>query len=144
MDPKISFESGAPYIWDRIRKKAVSLTKEEWVRQHLVHLLIEHLDYPRGLIRVEAGLKYYKKAKRSDIVVYDTSGEVFLLIECKSPETKLTSKTLHQLATYNKTLRSKHLAISNGMKHFCWKRDEKGETYAAVSNFPRYELSSKK
>ena len=40
-------------IFDIIRKKYVSLTPEEWVRQHIIHYLIEEKKYPPSLIGVE-------------------------------------------------------------------------------------------
>ncbi len=138
-ESRISKEGDEYYIYDPIRKKQVLLTKEEWVRQHFVHLLVDHLGYPRGLIRVEAGLKYYKTAKRSDLVVYNNEGQVHLLLECKNPEVKLTSTTLQQLAVYNKTLNARYVAISNGLQHFCWQRE--GEGYSPMTNFPDYQAS---
>ena len=40
-------------IWDELRRKYVVLTPEEWVRQHVVHYLADHLGYPRGLLVLE-------------------------------------------------------------------------------------------
>ncbi len=40
-------------IFDIVRKKYVSLTPEEWVRQHIIHYLIEDKKYPISLIAIE-------------------------------------------------------------------------------------------
>ena len=45
-------------VYDRIRKKFVLLTPEEWVRQHTVCFLIEEKKFPASLMAVELGLKY--------------------------------------------------------------------------------------
>lgn len=43
--PKYSFQvkkiEEKTYIFDSIRKKYLVLTPEEWVRQHIIHFLIE-------------------------------------------------------------------------------------------------------
>ena len=77
-----SFESrikkihGKTAIFDIIRKKYIILTPEESVRQHLVHYLINSLNYPKSLISVEDGMKVNKMNKRSDVVVYDKNKNV--------------------------------------------------------------------
>ena len=39
------------------RKRWVRLTPEEWVRQQLLHRLVEQLGYPASLIAVEVPLE---------------------------------------------------------------------------------------
>ena len=41
-DIKISGSKQHPQILDVLRRKFITLTPEEWVRQHFVHFLIEH------------------------------------------------------------------------------------------------------
>lgn len=127
------------YIFDNIRKKFIFLTKEEWVRQHFVQLMIDQLKYPKGLIQVETGLTYFRSKKRSDIVLFDTSAQPFLLVECKSPEIKMGKSTLTQLAVYNKVLNAKYVAITNGLKHFVWQKKESHNDYDSLSAFPKFE-----
>ncbi|MEO9482070.1 MAG: type I restriction enzyme HsdR N-terminal domain-containing protein [Ekhidna sp.] len=119
-----------------IRKKWVFLTPEEWVRQHFLHLLIAHLDYPRGMFKLEHTMSYFKSLKRSDIIVLDREGGVFLLVECKAPDVKLDQKVLNQVATYNKVLDANYLAITNGMRHFIWQRT--GDGLIQLKEFPSY------
>lgn len=126
------------YVFDIIRKKMIFLTPEEWVRQHFLHLLINHLNYPKSLIKVESGLKYNKREKRSDLLVYDRSGKVFMLIECKSYKIEMGKSTLHQLATYNKVLDASYIAITNGMQHFCWQKKEDHSNYDPLEDFPSF------
>ena len=47
---KIKQQNGKTQILDTLRRKFVSLTPEEWVRQHFVHFLTEHKGYPASLV----------------------------------------------------------------------------------------------
>lgn len=116
-EPKLQQIDGKLFIFDLLRKKYLILTPEEWVRQHLINLLIHHLEYPKGLLALEKGLKYNQLNKRTDIVVFDRESKPYLLIECKSPSIKITKKTLNQIMTYNAKLNCPHLALSNGQTH---------------------------
>ncbi|WP_341226084.1 type I restriction enzyme HsdR N-terminal domain-containing protein [uncultured Arcticibacterium sp.] len=136
IDCKITEIEGKIQIFDIIRKKNIVLTPEEWVRQHLVHLLINQLYFPRSLIRVEGGLSYHGMAKRSDIVVFDQKAKPYLLIECKAPDVKLDKKTISQASIYNKTLNAPFLAISNGLKTYCFEMGSNGENSSQMNGFP--------
>ena len=124
-------------IFCLIRKKWIVLTPEEWVRQHFINLLITHLSYPKGMFKLEHSLAYFKNQKRSDILVLDSQGSVFLLVECKSTDVKLDQKVLNQVATYNKVLDSQFIAITNGLNHFIWKKE--GDGFRQLSEFPSYD-----
>ena len=52
---RISMEKEVTTVFDILRKKNIVLTPEEWVRQHFIHFLIDHLNYPKSLIKVETG-----------------------------------------------------------------------------------------
>jgi predicted type IV restriction endonuclease len=119
-----------------IRKKWVALTPEEWVRQHFIHLLIDQLNYPRGLLQLEHSFRYFKNAKRSDITVLDRDGNVFMVVECKSFREKLDQKVLDQIAAYNKILQSRYLTVTNGLNHFVWKSTLQG--FEQLRNFPDF------
>ena len=49
-DCKTKQVEGKPYIFDLLRRKYVRLSPEEWVRQHIVNLLLTHYAYPKALI----------------------------------------------------------------------------------------------
>ena len=42
-----------PKIWDAVRRRWLVLTPEEWVRQHLIRLLVERGGVPPGNISQE-------------------------------------------------------------------------------------------
>jgi hypothetical protein len=106
------------YIFDIIRKKYILNTPEEWVRQHFIHFLISHRSYSRSLIKIETGLKYIKKNKRTDIQVFDNEGNIEMLIECKAPSIALNNAVVTQILQYNKVLQARLLAITNGLDHY--------------------------
>ncbi|HNP17844.1 MAG TPA: type I restriction enzyme HsdR N-terminal domain-containing protein [Fulvivirga sp.] len=125
-------------IFDIIRKKYVILQPEEWVRQHIVHYLINHLNYPKSLIKVESGLYYNKLSKRTDVVAYNPDGTSQLLVECKSFNVKINQLALDQLSLYNAKLKSKYLLLTNGINHFCCELSERGD-YKFIDNIPNYK-----
>jgi hypothetical protein len=106
-------------IFDRIRKKYVALTPEEWVRQHLINYLIMHKGYPATLISVEMPLKYAGLDKRSDVLANDRNGKPLMLAECKAPEINVTQKVFEQIAIYNLTIQAPCLMVTNGLQHYC-------------------------
>lgn len=132
-------ENNKPMLFDIIRHKFLVITPEEWVRQHLIHYLINHLNYPKALIKVEDGIKVNKMQKRSDVVVFDRNGEVFMLIECKSHKIKLDQKVMDQLSNYNKKYRATHLSITNGKEVYVYKMDYKNKGAQFLNGFPEYK-----
>lgn len=101
-----------------VRKKKLVLSPEEWVRQHILYALIHHFEISPVRIGVEVGLSYNGRKKRADIVIYNASADIDVVIECKAPEVELNSETLFQIAQYNNIFQSKRLMVSNGLDHF--------------------------
>lgn len=124
------------YIFCQVRKKYLLLTPEEWVRQHFINFLFEQ-GYPKGLTSAESGLKYNKRQKRTDIVVYDRQGKPFLLVECKAPEVKLSDSTFSQAATYNMVLKAPYIAVSNGLQHYFCHIDFENKSYHFLDTVPQ-------
>jgi len=136
---RIRQEEGKDYIFDVVRRKFLVITPEEWVRQHLIHYLINELSYPKSLIKVEDGLKVNRMAKRSDVVVYDRAGKVFMLIECKSHNVKLSQGVMDQLSNYNQKYQASYLVITNGLSvHLC-KMDYKMKQSVFLDSFPEFK-----
>ncbi|GHA57270.1 type I restriction enzyme HsdR N-terminal domain-containing protein [Pontibacter akesuensis] len=130
-------KSGANYlIFDMLRRKNVILTPEEWVRQHLVHYLIYHLNYPKSLISIERGTSYNKLQKRTDVCVYDNQGEPYLLAECKAAYVPITQEVVKQVSTYNQTLQAPLVVITNGLAHYCWKVNFQTRKYEPLQEIP--------
>lgn len=133
-------DQGKVWIFDVIRKKYLVLTPEEWVRQHVIHYLIDQLHYPKSLFRVEGSLTYNKLQKRSDIVIHNREGKPWMLIECKSPTLKLTQKAFNQVAVYNMTIGARYVAVTNGMAQYCFEAPQKaGQEIKFLEAFPPFE-----
>lgn len=127
-----------PLIWDVLRRKHVVLTPEEWVRQHVVHYLIDYLGYPRGLLVLERGLRYNQRLKRTDLLAMNAAGQPLLLVECKAPTVKIDAAVARQAATYNQTIGAPLLLLTNGLTHYCWQVNFETGTNERLEEIPPY------
>lgn len=135
---KVSVQNGKPVLFDRLRRKYVIITPEEWVRQHFINFLITEKQYPENLIANEIGIKLNNTQKRCDTVVYDSQLMPLVIIEYKAPSVDITTQVFDQIVRYNMTLKANYLIVSNGLKHFCCKIDyEKGD-YHFLEEIPVY------
>ena len=116
-------------IFDKIRKKWVILTPEEWVRQHTVWYLTDYLGYTEYMISVEKEFSVFETSKRADIVVFNKKIEPILLVECKAPNVDINSTTLNQAVRYCIELNSKIILLTNGLKHIVVKVDGNQSTF---------------
>ena len=144
--PKYSFRfknsENKVSIFDKIRKKFILLTPEEWVRQHVVEFLIDEKKYPKSLINVEKIVKVSGMNKRYDIVVFNSDGSIFLLIECKAPEIKIDQKTFDQIARYNLILNAQYLMVTNGLNHYFCEMDFENEKYSFLKELPDISIKN--
>jgi hypothetical protein len=125
-------------IFDEIRKKFIVLTPEEWVRQHTVQFLLQEKNYPKSHINVEKLVKVVDINKRYDAVIFEPDGAIFLLVECKAPEVKITQNTFDQIARYNLKLEAKFLMVTNGLNHYFCQMDFEKETYVFLKELPNF------
>jgi hypothetical protein len=127
------------YIFDPIRKKYVALTPEEWVRQHLLHFLIEDRKCPPALMAVEVGFVYNKMPRRADVIVYDRKGKPLLVGECKAPDLAIRQAAFDQIARYNSVIGGRYLVVTNGLVHYCFQVDRLTHTYHFLDDLPYYD-----
>ena len=125
-------------IFDVIRKKFVVLQPEEWVRQHVVHYLMETKGYPKIRINVERQLQVNELKKRYDVVVFNPEGGVEILVECKAPDITITQETFDQIARYNYKLKANLLMVTNGLTHYYCKTDYRSEKYSFLKDIPDF------
>ncbi|MFL0101673.1 type I restriction enzyme HsdR N-terminal domain-containing protein [Tenacibaculum maritimum] len=130
------------FIFDRIRKKYVVLTPEEWVRQHFVEFLIHEKKYPISLIALEKQLVINNRKKRSDILIFSPNGMPHIVVECKAPHIKITQDTFDQIARYNLALKAHYLIVTNGLEHYFCQMDAVHESYLFLKEIPNYNSSS--
>ena len=108
------------------RHRWVRLTPEEWVRQQLLHRMVEQLGFPASRIAVEIAFHLPSlqggdggRLYRADAVVYDEQMKPLVLIECKAETVPLTQKTLDQALVYNRQLHVPYLILHNGPQTIC-------------------------
>lgn len=135
---RIKTEERKQFIFDIARRKYVTLTPEEWVRQHIIHYLTKEKKYPCQLIAVETSIKVNKLEKRCDIVLFDNTGKPLIIVECKAPSVKISQGTFNQIASYNLKLRVNYLLVTNGLNHFCCEMDYKSNSYKFITEIPEY------
>ena len=114
------------------------LNPEEWVRQHVVHWLIKHKNYPKSLINVEKQLIINGMRKRYDIVVFHSDGSIDILVECKAPNVEITQEVFDQIARYNLKANADYLMVTNGMQHYFCQIDIEGEKYSFLQQIPDF------
>lgn len=131
-------ESSTVEIFDKVRKKFVALTPEEWVRQHLLEWMIQEKNFPLSLIAVEKQLRLNTTVKRTDVLAYTSTLQPLLLAECKAPEIKLDIHTLTQVLRYNLVFNVSHLLITNGRDHFFFSKEKDGKGWSQEAHFPEY------
>ncbi|HET8964176.1 MAG TPA: type I restriction enzyme HsdR N-terminal domain-containing protein [Chitinophagales bacterium] len=135
----IKRSSDKELIFDRIRKKFVVLTPEEWVRQHLVWYFIETHNFPAALISIEKKITLHGLTKRTDIVLFNKHATPIMLIECKAPAVKLSQRVLDQAGRYNLVLKVPYLVISNGNETICAEIIHSSNTFKILDTLPGTE-----
>lgn len=123
-------------VIDPVRKKLIILTPEEYVRQLILHYLIEIKECSKTRILVEKEIKLGSIKKRFDVVVLDENQNPFLLIECKSHKKKLNQATFDQVSRYNLKLKAPYLLISNGLKNYLAFVDFETQKFNFLDKFP--------
>jgi hypothetical protein len=126
-------------IFDRVRRKYVALTPEEWVRQHFVHYLIEHRNVPMSHIAVEKSIRVSHLDKRADIVVFKDGLKPALIVECKAPSVEVDQEVFYQVLRYNMTLRVDYLVVTNGLRHVYCKVNYEDQNAIFIEELPFYE-----
>ncbi len=136
---RIKETNGRQQIFDSVRKKFVALTPEEWVRQHLIRLLIEQYGVPIGLMAIEKPLKIGKLIQRADIVVYNRGTNPILIVEVKAPTVTIDQKTLDQASRYKMALNVNYVILSNGIQHIILNFDIERQGYVILEKMPHYQ-----
>jgi len=138
-DIKIKEDGSKKSIFDVIRRKYVALTPEEWVRQHFVHYLMEHLGYPKELLANEVEISLNGTSKRCDTVLYNRDLTARMIVEYKAPDIQITQQVFNQIMRYNMVLHVDYLVVSNGINHYCCKMDYTNNSYAFLKEIPHYD-----
>lgn len=130
---------GVTRVWDPLRRRAVALTPEEWVRQHFTAHLTGNLGYPAGLLANEVGITLNGTSRRCDTVLYSPQGlKPEMIVEYKAPHIAVTQKVFDQIVRYNMVLQVPWLIVSNGMNHYCCRVDYANGRVGFVGQIPTY------
>lgn len=125
------------WVYDILRKKFILLTPEEWVRQHVIHLLKNHYGYSLSLMAVEKKIEVNGTPKRFDLVVFNNKGSIFLAVECKAPDVPINQEVFDQIARYNMTLQATYLMVTNGLQHYFCQMDYEQQQYRFLKDLPK-------
>lgn len=135
---RLSQSGESASVFDPIRRKEVTLTPEELLRQLVLLYLLEEKKYPAHRIRSEVGIRVNGMQRRCDLVVYDAAVKPWLLVECKSPKVALSQQTFEQAARYNLQLRAPFLTVTNGLATYCSALNFEQETFEYLADLPDY------
>jgi type I site-specific restriction-modification system R (restriction) subunit len=137
-DINVKKTNGRLSVFDRLRRKFVTLTPEEWVRQHFINYLITEKGYPQTLIANEIQINLNNQKRRCDSIVYDKTISPLVIVEYKSPDVEITQATFDQIVRYNIVLKVKYLIVSNGLSHYCCRMDYSTQTFEYLADIPTY------
>ena len=138
IEANIKKEGEKSLIFDNLRKRYVTLTPEEWVRQHFVGYLINHKHYPAALMANEISISLNGMTRRCDTVVYNRQLEPLAIVEYKAPTVSISRKTFEQAMAYNNVLRVPYIIISNGLRHYCCHLDYTQMKAEFLQDIPEY------
>ncbi len=141
---KLTENNGRKSIYDFLRRRYVTLTPEEWVRQHFTHFLVESKGYPAALLANEVSLDIGGVRRRCDSVLFHREGgKPRVIVEYKAPNIAITQQVFSQIAAYNSVLHADYLIVSNGRAHYCCRMNYAQNTVEYLRDIPSYpELDS--
>ena len=126
-------------VFDPVRKRWVILTPEEHVRQYIIQLLTQKMQYPLALLSVEKQIEVNGLVKRFDVVVYNRDHKPWMLVECKAPEIPVSENTLQQLLSYQSHIQCRYWLLTNGHQTYCADAGNI-KSIAWLSVLPAYDL----
>lgn len=143
--PPIYKKNGKDCYLDPIRKKLITISPEETVRQKVLSYIITELKVPLHAIMVEQHLSHYgiNSRRRADIVIEALTRDKnnilpLAVIECKAPNVPLDEKAMKQMLAYCDEIGAIYAMLVNQHDFLCFKYiDEKG--YIPITEFPQYK-----
>jgi hypothetical protein len=136
-DIQVRESEGCREVFDPVRRRWVTLTPEEWVRQQTLVRLRE-AGYPLEVMQVEGTIMVNGMTRRCDIVVFH-EGQPWMIVECKKCEIPLTQKVCDQACRYNTVLRVPYLMLTNGRQEVIIGVDYSEKCLRQLHALPPYE-----
>lgn len=127
-------------VWDPLRKKMVSLTPEEKVRQWFIGVLRDTLKVPVHMMMSEVSMRFGEKPFRADILVYGRDTSPLMVVECKREDVEMSREVLEQALKYNLVLGARFIVITNGSKTFGFRSTgDEASPFEQLNSFPDWE-----
>ncbi|MBQ6310246.1 MAG: type I restriction enzyme HsdR N-terminal domain-containing protein [Bacteroidales bacterium] len=130
-------------VFDPLRKKYVALTPEENVRQQFIRYLNEKRLWPLHMMASETEISIGEVKLRCDIVCYGKDLCPKMIVECKRPTVKISSRTFEQIWNYALILKVEYIVATNGMQTFACRYDGEKKQYVFISDIPAYAEEKK-
>jgi hypothetical protein len=129
-------EGDKVFVHDPVRKKRVTMTPEEMVRQLFINFLIHEIGIPLKHIAVERKIKEGGNNYRFDILVFDKNANARMIVECKSYKVRLKENAGMQIGKYNYTIGAEYLCITNGHKILYYRINNEIQKLTRIQEFP--------
>lgn len=129
-------------IFDPIRKKYVSLTPEERIRQQTIRYLMKRLNVPPNRIGVEKTLHQLGdegNKKRVDICIFDQNGVVIAIVECKAYYIGGQEDPYRQALDYVTSLNIRNYFVVDGYEMCGYHFNKALSQFEPFYQIPRYE-----
>lgn len=126
-------------LWNPILKKPLVNRPEERVRLRLIDYLIYEAGWPKSRIGLEVLAERGNEDQkgRVDVLCYDRKFNPVLLIECKAESVNLSLDTMIQAGSYNRSVDSEYVMVTNGVKDYIYKTtDPETEVDELPVNWP--------
>ena len=130
-------------VFDPLRKKYVALTPEENVRQQFIRYLNEKRLWPLHMMASETEISIGDVKLRCDIVCYGKDLSPKMIVECKRPTVKISSRTFEQIWNYALILKVEYIVATNGKETFACRYDTEKKQYVFIGDIPAYAEEKK-
>ena len=130
-------------VFDPLRKKYVALTPEENVRQQFIRYLNEKRLWPLHMMASETEISIGDVKLRCDIVCYGKDLSPKMIVECKRPTVKISSRTFEQIWNYALILKVEYIVATNGKETFACRYDREKKRYVFIGDIPAYTEEKK-
>ena len=145
-NPMIYRRRGKESYLDPVRQQLIYVTPEETVRQRTIHYLLQELNVPLNMLKVEEPLSHYgiKTRQRADIIItaFDEEKNIkfpLAIIECKAPNIMIGDIEHAQGFGYADQLCCQYVSILNGRNIFSYYYDDAQDKYILIEQLPPYD-----
>ncbi|MCC5942816.1 MAG: type I restriction enzyme HsdR N-terminal domain-containing protein [Balneolaceae bacterium] len=127
--PQIKIEKSQKWLYNPVLKKRFKDRPEERVRLTWLEYLLHQTDVKKSRIGFENPVKSLqaKNDLRADLILYNSSLEPHILVECKAENVALNRTTAEQAARYNQSVKARYIVLTNGVEDL-WFEHNGGKT----------------